>query len=112
MKTRIIILFISLFAIQFGYSQESIEIPNIFTPNADGINDVFFVENEGYENLACTIYNRHGQLVYRFYGVNGNWDGRSHAGDACSAGTYFVIVEVTKTDGSTESFQGDVQLLR
>ena len=112
MKTRVIFLFFTLFVLNFGFSQEEIEIPNVFTPNADGINDIFFIESNGYENLSCTIYNRHGQIVYRYYGVNGNWDGRSHAGEACSDGTYFVSVEIIKIDGSTEVFQGNVQLVR
>ena len=75
-----------------------VDIPNIFTPNGDGINDIFRINAAGYEEMTVTIYNRQGEQVYRFYGLNGSWDGYTHAGVKVSPGVYFVIVEVSLGD--------------
>lgn len=94
-----------------GFSQTSITIPNIFTPDGDGINDVFKIQTVGYDQLTCTIFNRHGEPVYRFYGLNGTWDGFTHAGIKVTAGVYFVLLEVSLSDGSSETRQGTIQVL-
>ena len=99
-------IFLFLLLISFnGYSQNNVEIPNIISPNEDGINDVFFIRAPGYENLTCTILNRYGETVYRYYGLNGNWDAYTHAGEKVTAGTYFVYVELLKSDGTIETCQ-------
>ena len=94
-----------------GFSQTSVTIPNIFTPDGDGINDVFRIQTVGYDQLTCTIFNRHGEPVYRFYGLNGTWDGFTHAGVKVTAGVYFVLLEVSLSDGSSETRQGTIQVL-
>ncbi len=111
MKLRVLILIVSIASFATGYSQ-SIDVPNVFTPNNDGVNDVFEVKSTGYENITCSIYNRHGGLVYRFHGLKGSWDGHTHAGEPCVEGVYFTIVEGVKPDGSTDVYQGNVQLIR
>lgn len=96
----------------FSYSQETVNIPNVFSPNQDGVNDFFQVRSSGYSTLKCSIFDRYGGLVYEFYGLNGSWDGHTHAGMECVEGTYFVIVQLGITDGETVSFQSDLQLAR
>lgn len=93
-----------------GWGQTSITIPNIFTPDGDGINDTFRIQSSGYDQLTCTIYNRHGEPVYRFYGINGSWDGFTHAGIKVTAGVYFVFLEASLSDGSSETRQGTIQV--
>ncbi len=111
MKINILILFIGLVSFSPSYAQ-NITVPNIFTPNYDGVNDIFEINSTGYESITCNIYNRHGGLVYRFFGLKGSWDGHTHAGEPCVEGVYFVIVEGTKPDGSSDVYQGNVQLVR
>ena len=69
-----------------AYSQQSISIPNVFTPDFDGVNDFFRVRTVGYEALTCRIFNRYGATVYVFEGLNGSWDGFTHAGEKVAAG--------------------------
>ena len=111
MKKFLIIAFLSVFS-TLSFSQSEVEIPNVFTPNGDGVNDVFEINIEGYSTLKCSIFNRHGGLVYQYFGLKGFWDGRSHAGMECTDGTYFVIIELGVEGGETVTFQGDLQLLR
>jgi len=115
MKLKNIILIFFVFGLSFSYSQDSLVslvIPNVFTPNNDGINDVFSIPSTGYKAVTCNIYNRHGGLVYRFFGLKGNWDGHTHAGESCVDGVYFIVVKATKPDGSTIIINGTVQLVR
>jgi gliding motility-associated-like protein len=111
MKKLITILFISVIS-SFAFAQESVEIPNTFTPNNDGVNDIFYIRISGYNTLKCTIINRYGDVVYIFYGLNGNWDGYTPAGLPCTDGTYFVSVEVSNDVGEISYYQGTLQLFR
>lgn len=83
--------------------------PNVFTPNFDGINDLFEV-NKGNRLYNCTqvyIYNRWGQLMFASQGPNHAWDGRTFAGEEVSEGVYFYVVEV---NGVTT--KGQLSLIR
>ena len=94
-----ILLLTVLFVGANAYSQQSISIPNVFTPDADGVNDFFRIRTVGYESLTCRIFNRYGATVYVFEGLNGSWDGFTHAGDKVTPGVYYVNVEATDSSG-------------
>ncbi|PLX05333.1 MAG: hypothetical protein C0594_07815, partial [Marinilabiliales bacterium] len=75
---------------------EYYELPNIFTPNGDGINDIYkpgpyyFVEK-----VDMKIFNRWGQLVFRTDDPDINWDGRHQENNApVTSGVYFYICDV------------------
>ena len=76
---------------QLEFSQ--IEMPNVFTPNGDGQNDVFTLMNERSLGpcAGLSIYNRYGQRIFESFGNNLRWDGRSFAGEPASAGVYFYV---------------------
>ena len=94
-----------------SYAQDSLTIPNVFTPDNDGVNDYFRLSASGFESITCTIFNRHGEPVYRFYGENGTWDGFTHAGVKVTPGTYFVLVEYQTSDGSTATRHTTLQVV-
>ncbi|MFT4599925.1 MAG: gliding motility-associated-like protein [Arenicella sp.] len=111
MKHLITILLFSFLPFQNGFAQDVVTIPNIFTPDGDGVNDLFKIRDaQAFEELTCTIYNRHGETVYRFYGLNGSWDGYTHAGVKVSAGVYFVLLEVNTSDGTSATQQATLQV--
>lgn len=85
-----------------------VEIPNVFTPNNDGINDVFtFVKSEGVFDYTITILNRWGNRVY--FGENEfQWDGTSQNSEPVADGTYFYILEYN----NKEVKNGFVQVIR
>lgn len=112
MKLKHLITAFSLALLSWSYGQNAPTIPNVFTPDNDGINDVFQIDAKTYKSVTCSIYNRHGGLVYRYYGTKGFWDGRTHAGIPCVDGVYFVIVELINSSGESEVLQGNVQLVR
>ncbi len=68
-------------------------IPNIFSPNGDGIHDKWVIEFlETYPGCVVQIYNRYGQMVKRFVNYTDPWDGKISGKDA-PIGTYYYIIE-------------------
>ena len=80
-----------------------IEFPNVFTPNNDGVNDIFILTDfKSIKSFKITIFNRVGQVVHEFEGDVRDWEGwdgkvRDSNRDA-SAGNYFFVVDITGWD--------------
>jgi len=88
-------------------------IPSAFTPNGDGLNDIFRVVNLKYQKLVeFTIYNRWGQLVYQNrYDLNHGWDGTFN-GQPQDLGVYTYKITIITAEGLTKYYKGDVMLVR
>ncbi|MFL5753176.1 MAG: gliding motility-associated C-terminal domain-containing protein [Bacteroidia bacterium] len=71
---------------------ETIVIPNVFTPDGDGINDELFITYKGIKEFNLLIYNRWGQKMYTAEGPNFHWDGKDPSGQYVTDGTYFYII--------------------
>jgi gliding motility-associated-like protein len=89
-----------------------ITLPNFFTPNADGTNDVFKPIARGLSSLKVSIYNRFGILVYNWDTVNGFWDGYTTSGILCESGTYFCVLEATGFDNKSYKLKSYLNLFR
>lgn len=89
-----------------------ITLPNVFTPNADGVNDVFKPIARGIKTMKVTIYSRYGNLVANWETINGHWDGYTPSGMLCESGTYFCVVEATGFDGKDYKLKGYISLFR
>lgn len=87
-----------------------LKMPNIFTPNNDGINDFFHPQEMAYIGRAhLAILNRWGQLVFETDDLQLGWDGKIN-GEDCSDGTYFwVVYYKTAYDSKELSMNGIVQ---
>lgn len=85
----------------------SIIVPNVFTPNGDGKNDVFKITTVGIKDLQCDIFNRWGTKMASITSPSGYWDG-SNASD----GAYFYILNCTGYDGKEYKQQGYLQLFK
>lgn len=94
-------------------SESKLEFPNAFSPNGDGINDIYKAKN-GYQSIIdfhATIYNRWGQKLYSWDDPAGGWDGKYHGKDV-KQGVYFVQVKARGADGRKFNIRKDVNLLR
>lgn len=99
--------------ITVGISESKLEFPNAFSPNGDGINDVYKAK-EGYKSIVefkATIFNRWGQKVYTWDDPSGGWDGKFNGKDA-KQGVYYVLVKACGADGRKFNIKKDVNLLR
>ena len=88
-----------------------LEVPNVFTPNNDGINDEFRVVYRSLESFHGWIYNSWGRLVFEWTDPARGWDGRVGGRNAPS-GTYFYVIRARGTDGVVYNLRGDVSIIR
>lgn len=95
-------------------------VPNSFSPNNDGVNDLFSIysgSNSGIANIiTMQVYNRWGALMYEhtnFVPDNGatGWNGRFN-GKPVNPGVYVYLINVVFEDGRTLNLSGDITLLR
>ncbi|MFO0320857.1 MAG: gliding motility-associated C-terminal domain-containing protein [Bacteroidota bacterium] len=88
----------------------NIVLPNVFTPNFDGINDIYKPYCDEIIELSFSIYNRNGTLIFETNRINGFWDGRTTAGEYCKDGVYFCVLTATGIEGKKYSEKVFIQL--
>lgn len=86
-------------------------VPNVFSPNGDGQNDLFKIDGIGIKTVAIKIYNRWGQSIFETSQFDEGWNGRTNSGKEVPEGTYFYIVDV-ETTTKTETLTGSLTLIR
>lgn len=87
-------------------------VPNVFTPNGDGVNDIFTIKGAALKSINAEIFNRWGQKEYEWSTTNGGWDGRTASGLAASDGTYYYIIKAEGKDGKEYFEKGSFTLIR
>ncbi len=87
--------------------KSSLVIPNIFSPNGDGINDVFLIKNKGYKDLLLTVFNRWGNKYYETAKLEEGWNGNDAA-----EGTYFYVITGKGNDEKVFEAKGYFMLVR
>ena len=90
----------------------SVITPNVFSPNDDGVNDIFTVNTKGVASLSGSIYDRWGLKIYEWETLNGGWDGRTPGGVKVAEGTYFYIVNLLDDYGKEYTERGSIMLIR
>ena len=102
---------ISPFAISI--SESKLEFPNAFSPNGDGINDIYEATS-GYQSIVefdAYIFNRWGVKLYEWHDPAGGWNGK-YKGKDVAQGVYYCLVKAKGADGRIFNFKKDVNLLR
>lgn len=99
--------------INVSISTSILEMPNAFSPNGDGINDIYKAKatHKSIVDFKAYIFNRWGQKLYEWNNIDGGWDGTYH-GSPVKAGVYFVLVKARGADGVEYEIKRDVNLLR
>jgi gliding motility-associated-like protein len=100
-------------------------IPNVITPNGDGLNDIFPIDPTGNDffpsrirniyDFVGTVYNRWGEKVYEWTQPLGGWDGRSTSGQDLIPGTYYYTITAKGVDGDAVTdykFTGNITLIK
>ena len=86
-------------------------IPNTFTPNGDGRNDIFYVYGNAIVKVKLRVYNQWGQFLYQSLSLQNGWDG-TYKGQMQPNGVYVYYVDLELTDGSKTMRKGTITLLR
>lgn len=81
---------------------EGLEISDAFSPNGDGVNDLFLLKNGGLQDFSLQIFDRWGNTVFETTQSQTFWDGRTPSGNLVPAGTYFFVL---KASGSGTAFE-------
>lgn len=99
------------FVIQITESE--LKVPNAFSPNDDGINDVFKVEYKSLVSFNAVVFNRWGQKLYQWGmdDIDKGWDGTAH-GKQVPEGVYFIVIEARGADGVVYKHKSDINILR
>lgn len=74
-------------------------LPNIFTPNGDGVNDVFKIKTKNLLSLTVLVFDQSGKSVFQWNGLDGGWDGYLPDGRPAAVGNYYYSVLAETIDG-------------
>lgn len=97
-----------VFTVSIGASD--LRIPNAFTPNDDGVNDVWKVAYRSLLEFKCWIFDRYGNEIYHFEDPNDGWDGK-YRGKPVKSGVYFYVIEAKGSDGKKYKKGGDINIV-
>jgi len=91
---------------------QDVFIPNIFSPNGDGKNDVLNIEGNGLTNIYWAIYDRWGNLLFETYDQSQGWDG-TLKGNPMETGTYVYYLKATCIKTNSEiKLKGNVSIVK
>ena len=95
------------------------ELPNVFTPNSDNINDIYhpILPYRDVHNITFKVFNRWGALMFETTDIDINWNGKkNNNGEDAPAGVYFFICTVYETNINGEltprNINGTIELIR
>jgi gliding motility-associated-like protein len=92
--------------------EEDLFVPNLFTPNNDGKNDVLYVRGNGVQAIETfRVFDRWGNLVFETDDMTKGWDG-SYKGSMLNDGVFVYYVKGACSDGAAIDKKGNVTLLR
>jgi gliding motility-associated-like protein len=88
-------------------------IPNVFTPNRDGLNDAWTIEHKNdfcLQNFNTVVFDRWGKEVFQSNDPTFGWDGSRDDGSEAADGVYFQVIKYFYKD-SNKSYSGNIQVL-
>lgn len=90
---------------------EGLIVPNVFTPNGDGFNDVFKIRNSAVSEFTFRVFNRWGTQIYETTAPEIAWDGKTQAGSPAPGGTYFYTLKAKLASGNDIAIFQDKETL-
>jgi gliding motility-associated-like protein len=89
-----------------------LEIPTAFSPNGDGLNDIFRIEHsENFTLTSIRVFNRWGQVVFETSDISSGWDG-TYVGREQGIGAYAVVVAGVGDEGEPVMWKGNLTVIR
>lgn len=97
-----------VYTVSIGSSE--LQCPNAFSPNGDGVNDIWKVSFRSLLDFKCWIFDRFGNEMYYFTDPQGGWDG-TYKGKAVSSGVYYYVIQARGSDGKKYKKSGDINII-
>ena len=94
-----------------GTDSSIIALPDIFTPNGDGINDFLYVQSKNISSLSIMISNQRGNVVFQSTDMTQGWDG-AYKGKKSKEREYSFSVDATTVNGKTLNLSGGICVVR
>jgi gliding motility-associated-like protein len=94
------------------YDLAILNIPDVITPNGDGLNEEFKFGFNSIKTFECAIYNRWGNEVYRWSDLTKGWNGKNKGGQDEPEGTYYYVIKAEGFDGTVYDLDGHLTILR
>lgn len=91
--------------------QISLYVPQIFSPNGDGLNDILYVYGNRLKSMKFIVYNRWGEKVFESKDKSMGWDGQFR-GAVVQSGVYVYYLEAKVLEGEIVTQKGDITLVR
>lgn len=89
-----------------------ISAPNTFTPNSDGINDLWEIERiDQFTRAEVIVYDRWGQVVFKSIGYASPWDGTRN-GQALPTATYYYYISLNEAEEASDPYTGSISIVR
>lgn len=96
-----------------GDSAMEVKIPNVFTPNDDGLNDCYKIAGlTKCDDIVFKVYNRWGQLQFETTNYQNCWNGRNMLNEEVTPGVYFYLLKIKKNLGNSIDQHGTITLIR
>jgi gliding motility-associated-like protein len=99
--------------IEIVVPKSKLKIPNVFTPNGDGVNDVFKIDISGFKKYSLVIWNRWGNNVFESDNPDKMWNGKTNNdGGENPAGTYYYLFNYQLRGEQEQTIRGSITLIR
>ena len=100
-----------IFTVYIDKECTAIFVPSAFTPNGDGINDLFKAQGVGIQSFEMIIFNREGQIVFESHSIEDGWDG-SYRNENVKPRAYFYQISYIDAKGNKHNKRGQVTLIK
>ena len=87
-------------------------VPNSFTPNGDGVNDVFVAKGKRVDSFEMQVFDRWGGLIFKSSNIDLGWNGKSISGEKLDNGIYLYNIAVYDSNGRFWTYNGELKLMR
>lgn len=88
-------------------------IPNVFSPNGDGVNETFQGYGEGLKGYEMFIFDRWGNVIFTTKNYNQPWDGKAHNGsEVAQQDVYMYLIKIKDVKGKAHEYRGRVTLVK
>lgn len=91
--------------------EDVVDLPNSFSPNGDGLNEIFFVKGPGIETMTLKVFDRYGGLVFESNRQDIGWDGTKN-GALLNPATFLWTLEYSLVDGTSNKKSGTITLIK
>lgn len=103
--------FVTVYVISMKCNPDEVFVPNTFTPNGDGMNDILFVRSNSIAEIYFAVYNRWGEMVFETSDLKKGWDG-IYKGEPANPDVFAWYVTAKCYNGDEMKKKGNVTLIR